>query len=227
MLMSWPVLPDDWQAALADEYARSYFQALQCFLSAELANHTVYPAQQDWFRAFALCPLVQVRVVIVGQDPYHGPDQADGLCFSVRAGVAIPPSLRNIRRELSADLGVNLPATGDLSGWAKQGVLLLNSVLTVRAGKAASHANRGWERWTDAVIRQVALRDQPTVFLLWGRYAQAKGAGLDRTRHCVLEAAHPSPLAAHQGFFGSRPFSQANRWLAQQQQPGIAWVSEW
>ena len=207
-------LHESWKIPLAEEFASPYMQALRSFLIAEkAAGKVIYPKGSAWFRALDLTPLDTVRVVILGQDPYHGEGQAHGLCFSVRAGVRPPPSLVNIYKELETDLAMPRPHHGFLESWAAQGVLLLNSVLTVEAGQAASHQGKGWERFTDAVIRLVNARPEPVVFLLWGAYAQKKAAFVDTTKHLVLKAAHPSPLAAHNGFFGCRHFSQCNAFL--------------
>jgi uracil-DNA glycosylase len=218
-----------WHAALGPVLAGETMAGLRDFLTAEkAAGKQVLPHSRDWFRALTLTPLDQVRVVILGQDPYHGPGQAHGLSFSVRPGVAIPPSLRNIYKELHDDLGIVPAAHGFLEHWARQGVLLLNSVLTVEAARAASHAGRGWEAFTDAVVHAVAEREPPTVFLLWGAHAQKKAAFVrDVTaggRHLVLRARHPSPLSAHSGWFGSRPFSQANAFLAEHHRGTIDWA---
>ncbi len=199
-------------------------QALRQFLSRGAATgHVIFPREHNWFRALDLTPLEEVRVVILGQDPYHGPGQAHGLCFSVPSGIRPPPSLVNIYKELESDLGIARPATGFLEPWARQGVLLLNSVLTVEAGMAASHKNRGWEQFTDAVIRLVAEQTSPVVFLLWGSYAQKKAAFVDPSKHLVLKAAHPSPLSAHKGFRGCHHFSQANAFLESKGQAPIDW----
>lgn len=209
-----------WKQVLAGEFAGACMQELRAFLLAEKqAGTVVYPRGADIFAAFNLTPFDQVKVVILGQDPYHGPDQAHGLCFSVRPGIDIPPSLANIYKELQADLGIVPPRHGHLEKWARQGVLLLNAVLTVRAHQAASHAGRGWERFTDAAIAALNERREHVVFMLWGSHAQKKGAVIDRSRHLVLTAPHPSPLSAHRGFFGCRHFSQANAYL---QRHGIA-----
>lgn len=197
---------------------------LKSFLVSEKAKgKTVFPKGGEWFRALDLTPLNKVRVVILGQDPYHGPGQAHGLCFSVRPGVRPPPSLLNIFKELESDLGIPRPNHGFLEHWAQQGVLLLNSVLTVESGLAASHKDKGWERFTDAVIRLVAAQSQPTVFLLWGSYAQKKAAFVDPSRHLILKAAHPSPLSAHNGFLGCKHFSQTNVFLEANGQRAIDW----
>jgi len=211
-------LHESWKAPLADQFASPYMAALRAFLLAERAKgKQIFPAASEWFRALDLTPLDKVRVVILGQDPYHGPGQAHGLCFSVRPGVHPPPSLVNIYKELHTDLGLPRPAHGFLEHWARQGVLLLNSVLTVEAGLAASHKERGWEKFTDAVIRLVNAKPDPVVFMLWGSYAQKKAAFVDSIdtggHHLVLKAVHPSPLSAHGGFFGCRHFSKANAFL--------------
>ena len=198
--------------------------ALKSFLTAEkAAGKTIYPKGSEWFRALDLTPLDAVRVVIMGQDPYHGPDQAHGLCFSVPPGVRPPPSLLNIYKEMESDLGLPRPRHGFLEYWAKQGVLLLNSVLTVEAAKAASHQGKGWERFTDAIIRLVNDKSDPVVFLLWGAYAQKKASFVDTSRHLVLKAAHPSPLSAHNGFLGCKHFSRCNAFRENKGQPPIDW----
>ena len=213
-----------WRSALADELTKPYVVDLDAFVAAERASgQVVYPPAALVFAAFANTPFDAVRVVILGQDPYHAAGQATGLAFSVPRERRIPPSLRNIYAELAADLAIQPPEHGDLTGWAQQGVLLLNSVLTVRAGEAGSHAARGWERFTDAAVRALAEQREGLVFALWGRYAQAKGAFIDRERHLVLEAAHPSPLSARNGFFGCQHFSRTNAWLADHDAPPIDW----
>lgn len=202
-----------WRAALADEFAAPYMAELKAFLLAEkAAGKRIFPPGSAWFRALDLTPPDTVRVVILGQDPYHGPGQAHGLCFSVQPGVRPPPSLVNIYKELQRDLGIAPPAHGFLEHWAKQGVLLLNAVLTVEMAQAGSHQGRGWERFTDAVIAQVNALDHPVVFMLWGSHAQKKAARVD-SRHLVLKAPHPSPLSAHRGFLGCGHFSKANAFL--------------
>ncbi len=226
--MANPIIEPSWRAALADAFDAPHMAALSTFLEAEkAAGKRIFPATTDWFRALELTPLPEVRVVILGQDPYHGAGQAHGLCFSVRPGVKPPPSLVNIYKELETDCGIARPAHGFLESWARQGVLLLNSVLTVEEGRAAAHRERGWERFTDAVIRQVADRDDPTVFMLWGSYAQKKAAFVRDVaqggRHLVLKAPHPSPLSAHSGWFGSGHFSRANAFLAQHCRGTIDW----
>ncbi|MDB5685908.1 MAG: Uracil-DNA glycosylase [Rhizorhabdus sp.] len=221
-------LHESWKAALADEFASPYMESLKSFLLAErAAGKRIFPAGGEWFRALDLTPLDKVRVVILGQDPYHGLGQAHGLCFSVRPGVPPPPSLVNIYKELNSDLGLPRPGHGFLEHWAQQGVLLLNSVLTVEMGLAASHKNQGWERFTDAVIAAVNRKADPVVFLLWGSYAQKKAAMVDSVdrggRHLVLKAVHPSPLSAHNGFFGCRHFSKTNAFLEAHGMAPIDW----
>ena len=213
-----------WGAALQSEFDQPYFAELASRLHAEkAAGVRIFPPGGQIFRAFELCPLDRTRVVILGQDPYHGFGQAMGLCFSVPKGVPAPPSLKNIFREIETDLGVRMSGSPDLTPWARQGVLLLNAVLTVRAGEAASHSGLGWQTFTDAVIRTVSERRQGVVFLLWGNYARGKAPLIDGTRHLVLEAAHPSPLARG-AFFGCRHFSRCNDYLVAQGQPPIDWV---
>lgn len=223
-----PKLDPSWAAPLAEMFAGPVMNGLREFLLAEKANgKRIFPKGSEYFRALDLTPLDRVRVVILGQDPYHGEGQAHGLCFSVQRGVRPPPSLVNIYKELKADLGIDPPRHGNLTHWAEQGVLLLNSVLTVEMGKAASHQGRGWEKFTDAVIELVARQPRPIVFILWGSYAQKKAAFVQDVsqggRHCVIKSAHPSPLSAHNGFFGSRPFSRANRFLEEHGGQPIDW----
>jgi uracil-DNA glycosylase len=218
-------LPQDWQTALQAALTTPETLALQGFLDAELAaGKTIFPPQDAWFRALELTPLDKVRVVILGQDPYHGPGQAHGLCFSVPPGVRPPPSLANIYKELANDLGLPRPPHGFLEHWARQGVLLLNSVLTVEMAKAASHSKKGWEPFTDAIIAQVNDKAEPVVFMLWGAYAHKKAANVDASRHLVLKAAHPSPLSAHNGFLGCKHFSQCNAFLVSNGLPPIDWI---
>jgi uracil-DNA glycosylase len=218
------VIEQSWKQRLLTEFASDYMQTLSQFLRAEkAAGKRIYPPGPDIFNAFALTPFDQVKVVILGQDPYHGAGQAHGLSFSVRHGVAIPPSLVNIYKELGNDLGVQAPNHGNLEAWARQGVLLLNSALTVEDGRAGAHAGKGWECFTDAVIQQLNEHCTHLVFILWGRKAQQKGAHISRHRHLVLESAHPSPLSAHNGFFGSAPFSKTNAYLQAQQITHIDW----
>ena len=217
-------LEPSWKKALAAEFETPRMQALRSFLLAEkAAGKRIFPKPGEWFHALDATPLPKVRVVILGQDPYHGEGQAHGLCFSVQPGVRPPPSLVNIFKELEADLGIKRPSHGYLEHWAQQGVLLLNSVLTVEMASPASHQGKGWEQFTDAVIRAVDARPEPTVFLLWGSYAQKKAAFVDGSRHLVLKAAHPSPLSAHNGFLGCRHFSQANAFLEGQGLAPIDW----
>lgn len=217
-------LHESWLAHLKREFDRPYMQALKQFLAAEkAAGKRIFPPGSQWFHALDATPLDAVRAVILGQDPYHGPGQAHGLCFSVQPGVRVPPSLVNIYKELQDDLGINPPGHGNLEAWAKQGVLLLNAVLTVEAHRAASHQGKGWERFTDAVIRLVNERTQPAVFILWGAYAQRKAAFVDQSKHLVLKSPHPSPLSAHNGFFCSKPFSKANRFLEEKGLEPIDW----
>lgn len=213
-----------WHTAVSPEFNAAYMANLSAFLKAEkAAGKTIYPRSNNWFRALELTPLDKARVVILGQDPYHGPGQAHGLCFSVMPGVRPPPSLINIYKEMESDIGMPRPRHGFLEHWAEQGVLLLNSVLTVEAGQAASHQKRGWERFTDAIVRAVNDRAEPAVFLLWGAYAQKKAAFVDTSRHLVLNAAHPSPLAAHNGFFGCKHFSKTNAYLEKNGLAPIDW----
>lgn len=206
-------LPATWKTTLGEEIRLPYYLALQEFLKNERARYTVYPPEKDVFNALKLTPLHSVKVLILGQDPYHGEGQAEGLAFSVRPGQPLPPSLLNIYKELNSDLGFVHPGHGHLAYWAEQGVLLLNAVLTVRAHQANSHQGKGWERFTDKIIQTLSDREQPLVFLLWGGYAQKKQAMVNTTRHAVLTAPHPSPLSAHRGFFGCRHFSKANALL--------------
>jgi uracil-DNA glycosylase len=214
-----------WLERLRGEFASPYMADLKRFLSAEKEQgKRIFPKGPDWFRALDLTPPDEVRVVILGQDPYHGLGQAHGLCFSVPNGVDPPPSLRNIYKELESDLGVKPARHGFLEHWAKQGVLLLNSVLTVEMGRAASHRDRGWERFTDAIIAAINESETPVVFMLWGSYAQKKAAFLDTSKHLVLKAPHPSPLSAHSGFFGCRHFSQANAFLESRGLKPIDWA---
>ena len=214
-----------WLEPLRGVFDQPYMGELKRFLSEQRAEgRTIFPAPDNWFRALDLCPLDKVRVVIIGQDPYHGEGQAHGLCFSVMPGVRPPPSLVNIFKEMQSDLGVAPSPHGLLDHWASQGVLLLNSVLTVEMGQAASHRERGWERFTDAVVRLVNDKPEPVVFMLWGSYAQKKAAFVDSSRHLVLKAAHPSPLSAHSGFFGCRHFSKANAYLESKGLRPIDWA---
>ncbi|MBW1603291.1 uracil-DNA glycosylase [Streptomyces sp. JJ66] len=216
------MLPASWQGVLGDELDKPYFKELTEFVEEERARGPVYPPREEVFAALDATPYEDVKVLILGQDPYHGAGQGHGLCFSVRPGVRVPPSLRNIYKELHADLGVPVPAHGHLMPWAEQGVLLLNAVLTVRGGEANSHKNKGWEQFTDAVIRAVDARRDPAVFVLWGNYAQKKLRLIDTGRHAVVAGAHPSPLSARK-FLGSRPFTQINEAVAAQGHTPIDW----
>lgn len=216
-------IEESWKQILSAEFEKDYFRQLTDFVRNEYRSTTVYPPGKLIFNAFNLCPFEQVKVVIIGQDPYHGPRQAHGLCFSVNDNVPFPPSLRNIFKEIQDDLGKPIPESGNLTRWAKQGVLLLNATLTVRAHQAGSHQRRGWEEFTDAAIRALAEQREHLVFILWGAYAQKKGAFIDRSRHLVLTSVHPSPLSAHNGFFGNRHFSRANEYLQQHGQTPIEW----
>jgi len=204
----------DWNPILRSEFDEPYWNELQSFIAAERAQHTVYPPHDEVFRALHLTPFADTRVLILGQDPYHGPGQANGLAFSVADGVQVPPSLQNIHKELESDLGIPRPTHGNLERWATNGVLLLNATLTVRARSAASHQKRGWETFTDRVIGAVNDKSDPVAFILWGASARKKKKLIDLDRHTVIESAHPSPLSAHRGFFGSAPFSRTNRALA-------------
>lgn len=212
-----------WKRELSQEFEKDYFVSLTRFVRQEYAQATIYPPGSLIFNAFNLCPFDKVKVVIIGQDPYHGPGQAHGLCFSVNDGVAFPPSLVNIFKEIQSDMGIPTPSSGNLTRWAEQGVLLLNATLTVRAHQAGSHQRRGWEEFTDAAIRQLAEKREKLVFILWGAYAQKKGAFIDRSKHLVLSSAHPSPLSAYNGFFGNRHFSQTNDYLTAQGKSPIQW----
>jgi len=219
-----PTIDASWQKLLAEEFDSAYFFELKRFLQEEKTTQVVYPPGKLIFNAFDHTPVDNVKVVILGQDPYHGPGQAHGLCFSVNDGVAFPPSLQNIFKELEADLGVKPPTLGNLTKWADQGVLLLNATLTVRAGQAGSHQGKGWERFTDAAIQKLSQRRKNLVFILWGRYAQNKESLIDKANgHLILKSAHPSPLSAYAGFFGCRHFSKANDFLASKGLTPIAW----
>jgi uracil-DNA glycosylase len=215
-------LPADWRKTLADEFKQPYFEQLRSFVENERAEHTVYPPEEDVFNAFTATPYGKVKVLLLGQDPYHGPGQAHGMCFSVRPGVKPPPSLANMFKELKTDLGCEIPKHGFLEAWAKRGVLLLNAVLTVRAGEPNSHKDKGWERFTDAVIRALDAREKPVVFALWGAYARKKAKLVQGEQHRVVEGAHPSPLSAAK-FFGSRPFSAINAALEEVGEKPIDW----
>lgn len=216
-----------WKARLEKEFYEDYFKTLAAFVKSQYESVTVYPSSKALFRAFELTPFEKVKVVILGQDPYHGEGQANGLSFAVNDGVRLPPSLKNIFKELESDMGTPLQnQSGDLSRWAKQGVLLLNATLTVRGSSPGSHQDQGWEQFTDAVIRVLSEERENLVFILWGNYARTKGAHIDRTKHCVIESPHPSPFSAYNGFFGSKPFSKANVYLLEQHgQTPIDWIS--
>jgi len=214
-----------WQAELRGEFEKSYFKELSSFVREEYAHTAVYPDPKKIFRAFDLCPFDRTKVVILGQDPYHGVGQANGLCFAVGSDVALPPSLQNIYKELANDMGTSITnRTGDLERWAKQGVLLLNATLTVQAHNPGSHQGRGWEQFTDAAIQALSIKGEHNVFILWGNYAKAKGAHIDRSKHLVLESPHPSPFSAHTGFFGSKPFSKTNEYLSAHGKVPIHWL---
>ncbi len=212
-----------WKERLSAEFTKPYFQELTNFVKAEYSQHTVFPPGKEIFRAFDKCDFDGVKVVIIGQDPYHGPGQANGLCFSVREGVRIPPSLMNIYKEIKNDLGKPFPASGELERWAEQGVLLLNATLTVRASSPGSHQKKGWESFTDAVIKKVSDERENVVFILWGAYAQKKGEVIDRSKHHVIVSPHPSPFSADRGFFGSKPFSKTNAYLKSKGLTEINW----
>ncbi len=218
-------LDSSWKKRFADEFSKPYFAELAAFVKNEYKNEVVYPPPKYIFRAFDLCPFEKVKIVILGQDPYHGARQANGLCFAVNEDVTLPPSLQNIFKEIESDLGKSLVhRSGDLSRWAEQGVLLLNATLTVRAHVAGSHQGRGWELFTDTAVRVLSEEREHLVFMLWGNYAKAKGAHIDRARHLVLEAAHPSPFSVANGFFGCKHFSRANDYLIAQGETPVDWL---
>jgi len=218
-------IESSWKKILQDEFGKDYFKTLREFVKSEYEHTIVYPAPKNIFRAFELTPFDNVDVVILGQDPYHGPNQANGLCFAVSQGVALPPSLQNIFKELESDLGQPLEhRTGDLERWAKQGVLLLNATLTVQAHNAGSHQGKGWEQFTDAVIRKLSEEKENLVFILWGNYAKSKGELIDWSKHELIESGHPSPLSAYRGFFGSKPFSKTNKYLVEHNKKAINWL---
>ena len=217
-------LTESWKTRLAPEFDKPYMKNLRIFLKTEMANgKAIFPSGKNFFKALDLTPFDQVKVVILGQDPYHGEGEAHGLCFSVQKGVRIPPSLKNIFKELHQDLGVRVPETGDLQSWAHQGVLLLNCILSVEKDRPASHKDRGWETFTDQIIAKLNVERERLVFVLWGSYAQKKAAMIDRQKHLVIESVHPSPLSAHRGFFGSKPFSKINSYLESQAISAINW----
>jgi len=219
------VFPNDWQEILADELEKPYYHALRQFIANEYSTQTIYPPMQDVMNAFYTTAYQDVKVIILGQDPYHGPNQAHGLSFSVKRGIPHPPSLRNMLQELQDDLGCPIPQDGTLTKWAEQGVMLLNTVLTVRAGQANSHKDQGWEQFTDAVIDKLAAREEPLIFVLWGKPAQRKKQLICKhaTPHVILEAPHPSPLSAYRGFFGSKPYSKINQQLVEWDKRPIDW----
>ena len=221
--MAKEILDNSWHDVIGDEFGKPYYLQLREFLKKEYAEREIYPPMNDIWTAFELTPYESVRVVILGQDPYHGPGQAHGLSFSVKKGIRKPPSLRNVFKELREDIGCGVPGDGTLTGWAEQGVMLLNTVLTVRSGEAHSHRGKGWETLTDEVIRKLSEREAPIVFILWGRPAQEKKKLIDTERHAVIESPHPSPLSANRGFFGSRPFSRANAFLREWGELEIDW----
>ena len=216
-------IAEDWKAVIGEEFSKPYFEELISFVKQEYATSQVFPAGRNIFRAFDKCPFDKVKVVIIGQDPYHGDGQANGLCFSVNEGVPFPPSLKNIFKEVHDDVGIPIPTSGELDRWAEQGVLLLNSVLTVKAHNAASHAGRGWEIFTDAVVRAIAERREGVVYMLWGSYAQRKGAIANPERNLILHSVHPSPLSSYRGFFGCKHFSKANEYLTTIGKEPIRW----
>jgi uracil-DNA glycosylase len=213
---------DSWKIRLKEEFTKDYFASLKQFVDSEYKSGVCFPPEKKIFSAFDHCPFEEVKVVIIGQDPYHGLNQANGLCFSVNEGIRIPPSLVNIFKEIETDLGIPRPVSGDLGRWSKQGVLLLNATLTVRANEAGSHQNKGWERFTDAVISRLNEERDNLVFMLWGNYAQKKGVVINPNKHLVLKSVHPSPLSAYNGFFGSKHFSKANSFLKEK---GIATIN--
>ncbi|TLS49449.1 uracil-DNA glycosylase [Paenibacillus antri] len=218
------LLRNDWQEQVGEQFERPYYLQLREFLKSEYRTGKVYPEAEDIFNALHHTAYADVKAVVLGQDPYHGPGQAHGLSFSVKPGVPPPPSLQNIFKELRDDVGAQIPNHGSLTSWAGQGVLLLNAVLTVRDGEPNSHKGRGWESFTDAVVERLNARERPIAFVLWGSHAQAKGARIDARRHLVLRSPHPSPLSAHRGFFGSKPFSRINAWLTAQGEAPIDWA---
>ena len=218
------VLPTDWDQILADEFTSPYWHKLQEFVTLERSQHHVFPTPENVLNALELTSFTQTQVVILGQDPYHEPGQAHGLAFSVQDGTRIPPSLRNIYKELSNDIGCEIPIRGDLTSWAQQGVLLLNTTLTVRSGQAASHQGHGWEIFTDQIIRELNRKTEPVVFILWGASSRKKANLIDVQRHVIIESAHPSPLSARHGFFGSRPFSRTNSALVENDREPINWI---
>lgn len=217
-------IPSSWQNILSTETSKTYFRDLGMYLRKEYNNYSCYPPQNEIYTAFKLCSFEKIKVVIIGQDPYHGPNQANGLCFSVNRGLNHPPSLRNVFKELQSDLGISYPESGDLSSWASQGVLMLNATLTVRKSEPGSHQKQGWEQFTDAVIECVSKQKEHIVFLLWGGFAIKKGSKIDKKKHLVLESGHPSPMSANRGYwFGNKHFSQCNEYLKLKKKSGIDW----
>ena len=214
---------NDWDEILKNEFSSEYYLKLRQFLKHEYSHYKIYPPATEIFNALKYTPFSETKVVILGQDPYHGYGQAHGLCFSVKEGIKFPPSLQNIFKEIKSDLGIDIPTSGNLTRWANQGVLLLNATLTVRAHQAGSHQRKGWEEFTDAAIRSLAEQREHLVFILWGAYAQKKGAFIDRSKHLVLASAHPSPLSAYNGFFGNKHFSRANDYLVEHGMSPINW----
>jgi len=212
-----------WKAVLEQEFEKEYFKKLVNFVDKEYETQKIYPQASEIFSAFELCPFSEVKVVMLGQDPYHGKNQAHGLCFSVKEGVRVPPSLKNIYKELNFDIGLEIPKSGNLEHWAKQGILMINATFTVRASNAGSHQKKGWEEFTDAVIKVISDQKENVVFLLWGAYAQKKGKIIDRKKHHILESAHPSPLSAHRGFLGNKHFSKTNNYLKSVKKEPIKW----
>ena len=219
-----PQIAESWKQQLTNEFQQAYFQQLKDFLLSEKKNHTIYPPGNQIFAAFNHTPFSDVKVIIIGQDPYHGVGQANGLCFSVAEGIKKPPSLVNIFKEINQDLGLDIPESGNLEHWAQQGVLLLNAILTVRAKNAGSHQNQGWEQFTDACIRKLSSERENLIFLLWGKFAQNKSALIDSSKHHILTAPHPSPFSAYSGFFGCGHFSKTNELLQQMNKKTIQWV---
>lgn len=216
-------LDPQWAELLKEEFSKPYFQSLEAFIDQEYESGDVFPSKENIFRALNKCPLSELKVVIIGQDPYHNVGQANGLCFSVSEGEKFPPSLQNIFKEILDDTNTPIPASGQLDRWAEQGVLMINAVLTVRAHQAASHAKKGWEEFTDAIIRLISEHKSEVVFMLWGSYAQKKGKIIDPTQNCILQAVHPSPLSAYRGFFGCKHFSKANSYLQSKGKKAVIW----
>jgi uracil-DNA glycosylase len=216
-------IEDSWKSLMSEEFNAEYFASLKEFLVKEKKQYKIYPEGSKIFEAFNRTAVSKVKVIIIGQDPYHGDGQAHGLCFSVQKGIKLPPSLRNIYKELNSDIGIKTPAHGDLSKWADNGVLLINSILTVRANQASSHKNKGWENFTNAVIKNISNQQNNCVFILWGNFAQQKKKLIDEKKHLIIESVHPSPLSAYGGFFGSQPFSKTNNWLISKGIKPIDW----